>query len=105
MAAKKQKSEVKWEGVITNIQSNVLGKLARYKYLTLSQILKLEEDYTKEKDNKKEWRSRFWWLLGITIFSVSTYAPDLTNTDEAPELNASAIEVKSPEPSKETMAW
>lgn len=49
MAKKQQKSEIQWEGVITNIQSVVLAKLARYKFLTLSQLLSLEVGTTQYK--------------------------------------------------------
>jgi len=36
------KKKVPWAGVITNIQSNVLEALARYKFLTMSQMLALD---------------------------------------------------------------
>lgn len=37
--AEKKKKTVKWEGVVTNIQENILAKLAHYKYLTIEQLL------------------------------------------------------------------
>lgn len=42
MSDGKTNSPVKWEGVITNIQGNILLKLAQYKFLTLTQLLKLD---------------------------------------------------------------
>lgn len=36
------KDNIKWQGTITNIQGNVLEKLARYKFLTMSQFLRLD---------------------------------------------------------------
>lgn len=42
-------SKVKWSNVITNIQGNVLEGLARYKFLTLSQMLDLEVGTTRYK--------------------------------------------------------
>ncbi len=38
----KKPKKIAWEGVITNIQANILESLARYKYLTLSQMLALD---------------------------------------------------------------
>lgn len=42
MPHKREKDQVKWEGVITNIQGNILTHLARYKFLTISQLLDLD---------------------------------------------------------------
>ena len=42
-------TKIKWEGVITNIQGKVLEGLARYKYLTLSQMLDLKVGTTRYK--------------------------------------------------------
>jgi len=46
----KEKSKIiPWENTITNIQSNILEGLAKYKFLTLSQILRLEVGTTQYK--------------------------------------------------------
>lgn len=45
----KATNKLKWENVITNIQGNVLEGLARYKFLTLSQMLKLQVGTTRYK--------------------------------------------------------
>jgi len=49
MNTRQQKTTVKWEGVITNIQGNVLTKLAHHKFLTLSQLLRLNVGTTQYK--------------------------------------------------------
>ena len=41
-------NKVRWEGVITNIQSNILLALARYKFLTISQLLHLNIGTTQK---------------------------------------------------------
>ena len=45
----KAANNIKWENVITNIQGNVLEGLARYKFLTLSQMLDLQVGTTRYK--------------------------------------------------------
>ena len=45
----KVKKKIKWANVITSIQGNVLEGLARYKYLTLSQMLELEVGTIRRK--------------------------------------------------------
>ena len=49
MNTKQQKSSVAWAGVITNIQEQVLTKLAHHKFLTLSQLLRLNVGTTQYK--------------------------------------------------------
>jgi len=49
MKKKPNVKPVKWEGIITNIQGNILCQLARYKFLTLSQLLQLNVGTTQYK--------------------------------------------------------
>jgi len=74
MAHKNPKQKVKWEGVITNIQNNVLTNLAKYKFLTLSQLLQLEVGTTQYKYLWKQvasLRDRNKPLVKCQRFSVS----------------------------------
>lgn len=44
----------RWEGVITNIQSNVMIQLATYRFLTLSQMLQLDVGTTSKSYLRKQ---------------------------------------------------
>jgi hypothetical protein len=70
----KTKKQVKWEGVITNIQANVLLQLAKHKFLTLRQLLRLNVGSTQYKYIWKQvasLRDRQYPLVKSQRFSAS----------------------------------
>ncbi|MEL6943462.1 MAG: hypothetical protein AAFO82_12400 [Bacteroidota bacterium] len=74
MAHKRTKENVHWEGVITNIHARILTKLARYRYLTLSQLLQIGVGTTQYKYLWKQaasLRDRKHPLVKCQRFSVS----------------------------------
>lgn len=69
---KSTKKKVKWEGVVTSIQENVLRKLAHYKYLTIEQLLNFEDigttQYTYLWSHMVSLRDRKKPLVGCNSF-------------------------------------
>ena len=71
MGKSKIKRQVKWEQVITNIQGNVLEALAKYKFLTLTQMLLLDVGTIQYKylwEQVKSLRDRKRALVGAHRF-------------------------------------
>ena len=67
------KNKVKWDGRITMIQGNVLEALARYKFLTMSQMLKLDIGTTQYQYlamQTKSLRDRGRPLIGCHNFHI-----------------------------------
>jgi hypothetical protein len=71
--SKIQKKQVQWAGRITNIQGNILKALARYKFLTNRQLLKLQVGTTQYQYLTKQvasLRERGRPLIGTHDFAV-----------------------------------